>query len=89
MVEHFYACDGELTFEKLSQIIEKYKIPHDVTFLSDSGWECCATSMRGVRYCEEDNAIVFTQDNGYSYQNMRGETEYKTSYATGYKNLTL
>lgn len=50
-----------MTFEKLKQIIEKNNIPEDVTLMSDSGWECCATKMDGVYYNECENVMVFTQ----------------------------
>lgn len=54
-----------MTFEKLCGIIEKYDIPHTVKLLSDSGWECDATHINGVFYCEKYNVIVFTQDDGF------------------------
>lgn len=85
MVKYYYSCDGEMTFEKLSKLIKKYDIPHDVTLLSDSGWECDPTSMRGVRYNKNENVIVFTQDNGFT--NGRGVD--MTKYETGFVNLTL
>lgn len=84
-IKHFYACDGELTFDKLSKIVEKYNIPHDVTFLSDSGWECCETSMCGVWYNREKNVIVFTQDNGYETDDGYSRLE----YGDGYVSLSL
>lgn len=54
-----------LTFEKLSNIIEKYNIPKDVHLMSDSGWECNATEMNGILYNEKENIIVFKQDIEY------------------------
>lgn len=51
----------QLTFELLSKLITKYNIPHNVRFMSDSGWECDATDMRGIYYCAEKNIIIFTQ----------------------------
>lgn len=50
-----------MTFKKLSQIIEENNIPDDVTLMSDSGWECCATHMNCVYYNRKDKTIVFTQ----------------------------
>jgi hypothetical protein len=50
-----------MTFKKLKQVIEKNNIPEDVTLMSDSGWECCATDMNGVYYNEREKTIVFTQ----------------------------
>lgn len=50
-----------MTFKKLKQVIEKNNIPEDVTLMSDSGWECCATDMDGVYYNEDKKVIVFTQ----------------------------
>lgn len=54
-----------LTFEKLSNIIEKYNIPKDVHLMIDSGWECNATEMNGILYNEKENIIVFKQDIEY------------------------
>lgn len=51
-----------MTFEKLKELIEKYKIPSSVTLLSDSGWECDETEMDGVFYNKKENHIIFTQD---------------------------
>jgi hypothetical protein len=51
-----------LTFEELTYLINKYKIPHNVRLLSDSGWECSATDMCGVYYNKQRNIIVFTQE---------------------------
>lgn len=53
-----------MTFELLTEIIEKNNIPKNVTLLSDSGWECYATDMNGIYYAPKANIIVFTQD-GY------------------------
>ena len=91
MLTYYMACDGGLTFEKLSRIIDKYNIPHDVLFLSDSGWECNPTGMCGIRYSKKYNTIIFTQDNGY-YSDLGEEFNYNTDYY--YKgdlcqNLTL
>lgn len=61
-----------MTFEELSNIIEKHNIPKNVHLLSDSGWECNATEMNGVYYNEEANVIVFTQNNnGYDVCRIR------------------
>lgn len=65
-----------LTFEKLSNIIEKYNIPKDVHLMSDSGWECNATEMNGILYNEKENIIVFKQD-----------TEYLEEYYSNWKIL--
>ena len=46
----------------LLKLLEKHNIPDDVTLMSDSGWECCATEMDGVYYNSLENVIVFTQD---------------------------
>lgn len=53
--------DEIMTFEKLSNLINKYNIPKNVHLLSDSGWECDATEMCGVYYNKAQNTIVFTQ----------------------------
>ena len=50
-----------MKFNELCEIIEQNNIPKDVELLSDSGWECDATSMNGVYYNKEENVIVFTQ----------------------------
>ena len=52
-----------MTFELLSKIIEENKIPKDVHFLSDSGWECGPTQMACVYYNRRENTIIFTPDN--------------------------
>lgn len=51
-----------MTFERLSNLINKYNIPKNVHLLSDSGWECDATEMCGVYYNEKQNVIIFTQE---------------------------
>ena len=51
-----------MTLELLNKICEKYDIPKNVTFLSDSGWECGPTEMDGIYYNREKNLIVFTQE---------------------------
>lgn len=51
-----------MTFAELKQIIEENKIPEDVALMSDSGWECDATDINKVFYCEEANAIIFTSE---------------------------
>lgn len=56
-----------LTFEYLCKLIEKYNIPHNVHFMSDSGWECWATEMNGIFYNQQRNEIVFTQN--FDYEN--------------------
>ena len=54
--------DEIMTFERLSNLINKYNIPKNVHLLSDSGWECDATEMCGVYYNEKQNVIIFTQE---------------------------
>lgn len=56
------------------KLIKDNNIPEDVTMLSDSGWECCATDMDGVFYNEEQQEIVFTQtgDEYDSYYDKEG-----------------
>lgn len=51
-----------MTFEELEDIITRNNIPKNVTLLSDSGWECCATDMDGVYYDETKNELIFTQN---------------------------
>jgi hypothetical protein len=53
--------ENYLTFEELTYLINKYKIPHNVRLQSDSGWECNATDMCGIYYNKKENIIVFTQ----------------------------
>lgn len=50
-----------MTFAILKQIMEESNIPDNVTLMSDSGWECCATVMDGVYYDRSENIMVFTQ----------------------------
>ncbi|MEE1101317.1 MAG: hypothetical protein U0K86_07530 [Agathobacter sp.] len=53
-----------MTFEKLTELINKNNIPDNVRLESDSGWECNATNMDGVYYNKTENVIVFTQGFG-------------------------
>lgn len=69
-----------MTFELLSEIIEKNNIPKNVTLLSDSGWECCSTEMDGIYYNPKDNEIVFTQD-GNEYESYHNDDEWKLLYS--------
>ena len=39
-----------MTMELLSRILKENKIPENVHFMSDSGWECDPTEMDGVFY---------------------------------------
>ena len=50
-----------MTFEKLTELIEKNNIPENVKLESDSGWEYGRTDMDGVYYNQTKNLIVFTQ----------------------------
>ena len=54
-----------MTLEKLNKICADNNIPSDVTFMSDSGWECGPTEMNGVWYNPETRVIVFTQGDQY------------------------
>ena len=65
VLENIIGDSNYLTFEKLSNIIEKYNIPKDVHLMSDTGWECNATEMNGILYNEKENIIVFKQDCKY------------------------
>lgn len=65
VLENIIGDSNYLTFEKLSNIIEKYNIPKNVHLMSDSGWECNATEMNGILYNEKENTIVFKQDCEY------------------------
>ena len=65
VLENIVENNKYLTFEKLSNIIEKYNIPKDVHLMSDSEWECNATEMNGILYNEKENIIVFKQDIEY------------------------
>lgn len=57
-----------MTYKELTEIIQSYNIPEDVTLKSDSGWEIDATDMDGVFYDPIENEIVFTQSMGdYRY----------------------
>lgn len=76
VLENIIGNSNYLTFEKLSNIIEKYNIPKDVHLMSDSGWECNATEMNGILYNEKENIIVFKQD-----------TEYLEEYYSNWKIL--
>ncbi len=50
-----------MTMEILEQVIKENNIPHNVHFMSDSGWECDPTEMDGIFYNRKSNTIVFTQ----------------------------
>lgn len=69
-----------MTMERLSQIIEENKIPMDVHFMSDSGWECDPTEMDGVFYNRKSNTIVFTQG-GCSGREYACSGEWEILYA--------
>ncbi len=62
-----------MTFEMLSEIIERHNIPKNVRLMSDSGWEVDATDMCGVFYNEQENILVFTQhtDDSDHYSNEK------------------
>lgn len=55
-----------MTYKELKTIIESNNIPEDVHFMSNSGWECCATEMDGVYYSPSSNEIHFRQDSKYT-----------------------
>lgn len=76
VLENIIGNSNYLTFEKLSNIIEKYNIPKDVHLMSDSGWECNATEMNSILYNKKENIIVFKQD-----------SEYLEEYYSNWKNL--
>lgn len=69
-----------MTFELLNKIIDKYNIPHNVHFMSDSEWECNATEMNGIWYNRKENILIFTQG-------LKGECA--TDYGKGYKKLSI
>ena len=50
-----------MTMEILERVLKENNVPHDVRFMSDSGWECDPTEMDGVFYSRQNNTIVFTQ----------------------------
>lgn len=58
-----------MTYKELKEIIEKNNISEDVHFMSNSGWECCATEMDGVYYSPSANEIHFTQNSQYCTAN--------------------
>ena len=66
-----------MTFEKLQQIINKNKIPPNVTLMSDSGWECDPTHMDGIYYNKDKNIIVFTQSGVSCESNYYDAPEWK------------
>lgn len=51
-----------MTLKLLQRIALDNNIPDDVTIMSDSGWECNATNIRGVFCNRKEKIIVFTQD---------------------------
>ena len=54
-----------MTAEQMISILEQ--VPSDTFVLSDSGWECDATSCARAFYNKNDNLIVFTQYDGNDY----------------------
>lgn len=50
-----------MTYGELKYILDKYNIPDDVHFLSNSGWECSETEMDGVYYKPNKNEVWFGQ----------------------------
>lgn len=51
-----------MTYEELTNIIEKNNIPKNVKLMSDSGWEFSETDMDGVYYDNLCNILIFKQD---------------------------
>lgn len=50
-----------MTYKQLQEILTRNNISEDVTLMSDSGWECCATDMNGIYYNKDKKTIVFRQ----------------------------
>ena len=71
-----------MTFESLSKIIEEKKIPKNVHFLSDSGWECGPTEMDYLYYNSHENTLIFSQDAGLRDEYEESET-WELVYAQG------
>lgn len=67
---------------EFSKLIKDNNIPEDVTMLSNSGWECCATDMDGVYYNKEQKEIVFTQS-GDKYEPYYGEEGWRLIHSIG------
>lgn len=51
-----------MTFDELQNYIARSNIPQGVKLMSDSDWECNATTIDGAFYNERKNVIVLTQD---------------------------
>lgn len=51
-----------MTAGELLNIFKRYNIPDNAILVSDSGWECSATSIDGVYYDKTGNTVVFTQE---------------------------
>lgn len=66
-----------MTLGEFDKLMKDNNIPKDVTMLSDSGWECCASDMNGIYYNEAEKELVFTQNgNAYDYE-YYGKSEWK------------
>lgn len=74
VLENIIGDSNYLTFEKLSNIIEKYNIPKDVHLMSDSGWECNATEMNGILYNEKEKIIELMKSKLFYYDKSSNET---------------
>lgn len=71
-----------MTRDLLNHILEENRIPGDVHFMSDSGWECDPTEMDGVFYHRNNNTIVFTQG-GCSDREYEQSEEWEILYMPG------
>ena len=55
-----------MTAEQMISILEQ--VPSDTYILSDSGWECDATSCARAFYSEKFEVLVLTRYTGNNYQ---------------------
>lgn len=62
-----------MNIKLLKEIFKENSIPEDATIMSDSGWECCATTIGGVFYSPSENVVVLTQGGAHDiYYGYRG-----------------
>lgn len=51
-----------MTFKEMKDLLEKNNIPDDAQMLSNSGWECGATSVEACYYSSSKNEIHLVQE---------------------------
>ena len=56
-----------MILKQFNKLIEKYNIPDDIIFQSDTGWECGYSDLILIAYNEKEKRIVFLSDTTADY----------------------